>query len=182
MFHTSGMKPIPRTVDLAHPLHKGVMPPQQMLLEIAGGMEEPAVIASRYDYTYSEFLALSETTWYRSQIVHFEAELRATGVTFSRKAAMLCEDLMEDVFKMAKVSTDPEYVLKAAQWTAKMGRLEPVKETAAVAGNAGGSAVFQISFGFSQPGAQPLTVDVQTVAQINADLGVDDVEYSSVAG
>ena len=177
------MQTTPRVQELAHPLDKSVMPPQQMLLEIAGGMELPHEIAARYGYTAHDFMRLSSTTWYQSQIVHYEAELRATGVTFSRKSAMLCEDLLEDVYKFAKESRDPEYVLKAAQWTGKMGRLEPVKEAATGAvGNAGGSAVFQVSFNFSGQGGQPapFKVDLAGVAALNSDLGVEDVIDNSV--
>jgi hypothetical protein len=177
------MKDIPRLADLDHPLDPRIMPPQQMLLEIAGGMEEPEAVAMRYGYTQRTFRQLRETDAYKQQVIHYEAELRATGVTFARKAAMLAEDLLVDVYQMAKGSHDPDQVLKAAQFMAKMGRLEPVAKEASGggAGNAGGSAVFAISFNFgSGTRREDLVIDNAVVRELNLDLGVTDVESHAV--
>lgn len=180
------MNPLPRLPDLDHPLDKRVMPSQQMMLEIAAGMEEPENIALRYGYSVREFHQMAATPYFQQQIVHLEAELRATGVTFARKAAMLAEDLMEDSYRIAKGSDDPDVVLRTAQWLAKMGRLEPVttQRAESTGGNAGGSAVFQLSInlGGGQARHEAITIDAAVVRALegNRDLGVEDVESNPV--
>ncbi len=176
------MEPIPRLPTLEHPLDARIMPPQQMLLEIAGGMENPQDIAERYGYTPRAFAQLAATDAYKQQVLRYEAELRASGVTFARKAAMLAEDLLVDVYKMAKGSSDPQQVLEAAKFMARMGRLEPVRESAA-ATPAGPSTVFTVAFNFGgQQKKDTLVIDGELVRQLNADLGVEDALDQAPAG
>lgn len=180
------MNPIPRLQPLDHPLDKRVMPDQQMLMEIAAGMEEPEHIAQRYGYSVREYQQMAATPYFQQQVVHYEAELRATGVTFARKAAMLAEDLLVDAYKMAKSSDDHAVVLETAKWLAKMGRLEPVTNQRAESpsGNAGGAAVFQLSInlGGGNSRREEITIDAEVVKMLdmNRDLGVEDAESTPV--
>lgn len=182
------MTPQSRLQPLEHPLDKRIMPPQQMMLEIAAGMEHPENIAKRYGFTVAEYQAMAETPYFQQQVVHYEAELRATGVTFARKAAMLAEDLLVDAYQMAKASDDHQQVLETAKWLAKMGRLEPAttQRAESPSGNAGGSAVFQLSInlGGSAPRQETITVDAKVVEvlAVNRDLGTEDAEGNAAGG
>lgn len=182
------MNPIPRLQELDNPLDKRVMPSQQMMMEIASGLEEPEAIAVRYGYSVREFHQMAEMPYFKQQVIHYEAELRATGVTFARKAAMLAEDLLVDAYQMAKASDDQGVVLETAKWLAKMGRLEPVttQRSESPAGNAGGSAVFQLSINLGGGAARreeiTIDADVIRVLDANSDLGVDDAPSHLVSG
>lgn len=182
------MNPQPRLQPLEHPLDNRIMPPQQMLMEIAAGMEEAEAIALRYGYTVRQFHMMAETEYFQQQVMHYEAELRATGVTFARKAAMLAEDLLVDAYQMAKSSDDHAVVLETAKWLAKMGRLEPVTNQRAESpgGNAGGAAVFQLSInlGGGQSRREEIVIDARVVEalEINRDLGADDANGETSSG
>lgn len=161
------------------------MPSQQMMMEIASGLEEPEHIAQRYGYTVKQFHQMAAQPYFQQQVVHYEAELRATGVTFARKAAMLAEDLLVDAYQMAKASDDHGTVLETAKWLAKMGRLEPVTTQRAEgsSGNAGGAAVFQLSINLGGK-KEEFTIEgaVKEILAINSDLGVEDAESHPVGG
>lgn len=153
---------------------KRIVVPPRLLLEVASGLEEGWEIADRYGYSDREWKDMSENEGFKKQVAALTAELKLNGVTFQRKAAMIAEDLLEDLFTLAKNSRSLPDLLSVARFAAQMGRLEPAS------GERGGQSgnVFQIAFNF-QSGAKPpqtLQVTNDVLAQINADLGLGDEE------
>lgn len=154
---------------------KRIVVPPRLLLEVASGLEEGWEIADRYGYSDREWKEMSENEGFKKQVAALTAELKLNGVTFQRKAAMIAEDLLEDLFALAKNSRSLPDLLSVARFAASMGRLEPVSgdRSGGQTGN-----VFQIAFNF-QGGVKPpavLQVTNDVLAQINADLGLGDDE------
>lgn len=158
---------------------KRVSVPPGMLLEVATGLEEGWEIADRYGYTTREWKEMEKQDGFKKQIAALRAEMALNGVTFQRKAAVLAEDLLEDVYRLAKASKSIADVQSAAKFFAQMGRLEP---TNGEKGGGGGSGnQFSITFNFS---AQPQKIEAATVvspaviAALNSDLGIPDADAS----
>jgi len=153
----------------------------KMMLEIAAGLEPGEVIAERYGMSGEEFASLAASEGFQKQIGALVAEMKLNGVTFSRKAAMVAEDLLMDLFVMARSSKSLQDVLEVAKFAAKMGRLEPV--TTEKGGAAGGGNVFAIQFNFQNQSPKTLTLEglagglpAKMIEQINSDLGTLDAD------
>lgn len=151
----------------------------KMMLEIASGLEEPSVIAARYGYDDAGWAQLQSMDGFRAQVDKLVAELRLNGVTFQRKAAMLAEELLMDLYIKAKQTRSLAEVLQVAQFAARMGKLEPTATDA----RGGGGTTFEVNFNFSRPKSAGMVIDMvdgkvrvpqQIIDALNADLGVDD--------
>ena len=157
---------------------KRITPDPKMMLEIASGLEEGWEIADRYGYTTREWEDMQAQEGFQKQIAALRAEMKLNGVTFQRKAAMMAEDLLTDLFVLAKQSKSLSEVLEVARFAARMGKLEPA--SGEKGGGAGGNQ-FAIQFNFTNaPGApvDPAVIVPQVtndlIRQLNADLGADD--------
>jgi hypothetical protein len=151
----------------------------KMMLEIAAGLEDGAVIAERYGMSRDDYAALAASEGFQKQIGGLISEMKLNGVTFSRKAAMVAEDLLMDLFVMARSSKSLGDVLEVAKFAAKMGKLEPV--TNEKGGGGAGGNVFAIQFNFQNQTPKTLTLDGliggiprTVIDQINSDLGTLD--------
>lgn len=155
-----------------------VVVPPGLLLEVATGLEDGWEIADRYGYTTREWEAMSSQEGFKKQVAALQAEMKLNGVTFQRKAALLAEDLLEDVYRLAKNSKSIADVQSAAKFFAHMGRLEPA--TGEKGGSGGSGNQFSITFNFS--GQQPQKIEAAQVvaptviAALNSDLGIPDAD------
>ena len=76
--------------------------PQEMILAMAIGMEEPDQIASRYGFEGIEWKKLQAWKPFNDAVAKQKAELEQNGVTFRIKAKALTEDVFEDAYKIAR--------------------------------------------------------------------------------
>lgn len=157
--------------------HKTLMPNPQMMLEIASGLEEGWEIADRYGYTTREWEQMSAQEGFQKQIAALTAEMKLSGVTFQRKAAMIAEELLTDILIMAKNSKSLSELLDVARFAARMGKLEPQTGDK---GSAGGGTTFAVQFNFSGAPPQQMTVTPEMIRQINPEVEVTDVAIESV--
>jgi len=76
--------------------------PARMILEIAAGVEEPARIAERYGYFQAQWEALMKFQPFIDAVEAKKQELLSSGYTFKTRAAMMANDLREEVYRDAK--------------------------------------------------------------------------------
>lgn len=136
--------------------------PQEMILAMAIGMEEPDQIASRYGFEGIEWRKLQAWKPFNDAVAKQKAELEQNGVTFRIKAKALTEDVFEDAYKIAR-SNDATLLqkLEFIKLGAKLGDMEP-KASAQVASGPG----FSITINITDPPKKPEVVDVETVEQV----------------
>ena len=136
--------------------------PQEMILAMAIGMEEPDQIASRYGFEGIEWRKLQAWKPFNDAVAKQKAELEQNGVTFRIKAKALTEDVFEDAYKIAR-SNDATLLqkLEFIKLGAKLGDMEP-KASAQVASGPG----FSITINITDPPKKQEVVDVETVEQV----------------
>jgi hypothetical protein len=136
--------------------------PQEMILAMAIGMEEPDQIASRYGFEGIEWRKLQAWKPFNDAVAKQKAELEQNGVTFRIKAKALTEDVFEDAYKIAR-SNDATLLqkLEFIKLGAKLGDMEP-KASAQVASGPG----FSITINITDPPKKQEVVDVETVEEI----------------
>lgn len=136
--------------------------PQEMILAMAIGMEEPDQIASRYGFEGIDWRKLQAWKPFNDAVAKQKAELEQNGVTFRIKAKALTEDVFEDAYKIAR-SNDATLLqkLEFIKLGAKLGDMEP-KASAQVASGPG----FSITINITDPPKKPEVVDVETVEQV----------------
>ncbi len=76
--------------------------PQEMILAIAVGMEDPQEIAARYGFENTRWTSLQQWKPFNDAVAKQKAELEQNGVTFRIKAKALTEDVFEDAYKIAR--------------------------------------------------------------------------------
>lgn len=137
---------------------------QEMILQIALGMEEPEAIAARYGVEGEEWVKLQAYRPFQLAIEKQRAELEASGLTFRVKAKALTEDVFEEAYKIAR-GHDATLMqkLEFIKLGAKLADMEP-KNTAQVASGPG----FSISINFSTPKPENKVIDI-TPTQIEND-------------
>lgn len=130
--------------------------PQEMILAIAIGMEEPSEIASRYGFEGDRWKALSVWKPFLDAVAKQKAELEQNGITFRIKAKALTEDVFEDAYKIAR-SNDATLLqkLEFIKLGAKLGDMEP-KASAQVASGPG----FSITINIADPPKKSQVVDM----------------------
>jgi hypothetical protein len=146
--------------------------PQELILAIAMGMEDPKEIASRYGYEGLKWEMLSAWKPFTDAVATKRSELETSGITFKIKAKALTEDVFEDAYKIAR-GNDATLLqkLEFVKLGAKLGDMEPKTNTQAVAGPG-----FSITINLSPPKTDALIVDtVEEVAQIEQAEAITDV-------
>lgn len=121
--------------------------PQELILQVAIGMEDPAEVASRYGFNIDEWKKLEQWKPFQDAVAKQKSELEQSGLTFRIKAKALTEDVFEDAYKIAR-SNDSTLMqkLEFIKLGAKLADMEP-KNTSQVAAGPG----FSISINFSSP-------------------------------
>lgn len=146
-------------MDLSQPF----LADPRLVLEIAQGIEHPDIIASRYDLSIPQWEKLRADPAFQMQVENRRAELKREGHSFRAKCALAAEDLIGDVYVMAKAKdTGLTSKLDAAKWFAKMGNLEPKEEKSSALLGAGFSITIDMGDGKSvtmTAGASPLPVE-----------------------
>ena len=120
---------------------------QELILNVAMGMEEPEVIAARYGVEGDDWVKLKAYRPFQIAVEKQKAELEASGLTFRVKAKALTEDVFEEAYKIAR-GNDATLMqkLEFIKLGAKLADMEP-KNTTQVASGPG----FSISINFSTP-------------------------------
>jgi hypothetical protein len=123
----------------------------------AVGANEPlSVFLSHECLTLQEYEAISKNPQYQRYLKDFKQELSENGFSFSAKARVLAEDLLADIYRMAKnVDTPAAMRVKTLENLVDWGKLAP-KMTTEVGSGPGYSITINLN------GAQKTTtVDVQ---------------------
>lgn len=130
--------------------------PQELILAIAIGMEDPDELASRYGFEGARWKKLKEWKPFSDAVAKQRAELEQTGVTFKIKAKALTEDVFEDAYKIAR-SNDATLLqkLEFIKLGAKLGDMEP-KASAQVQAGPG----FSITINLGNMSKKPETIDM----------------------
>lgn len=130
--------------------------PQELILNIAIGMEEPAVIAARYGIEGADWANLQAYRPFQIAVEKQKAELEASGLTFRVKAKALTEDVFEEAYKIAR-SNDATLMqkLEFIKLGAKLADMEPKANTQVAAGPG-----FSISINFSTPKPENKVIDI----------------------
>lgn len=139
------------------PVYKPALSPsQELIMNIAIGMEEPEVLAARYGIEGEEWERLKEYKPFWMAVDKQKAELEASGLTFKIKAKSLTEDVFEEAYKIAKgQDTTLLQKLEFIKLGAKLADMEP-KSSAQVASGPG----FSISINFSTPKPENKIIDI----------------------
>lgn len=108
--------------------------PTQLIHDLAAGVEPAEIVQTKHNIPATLWEQLSKDPFFQRQIEAKRAELKRDGVTFRYKAALMAEDLLEDIFIGAK---SPEVghqgKLDTLKFLAKVGNLEPKEEKNVVA-------------------------------------------------
>lgn len=93
----------------------------------AVGPDEPlSVFLAQECLTLQEYEAISKNPTYKRYVKDFKAELTENGFSFSAKARVLAEDLLGDIYLMAKdVDTPAQMRVKTLENLVEWGRLAP---------------------------------------------------------
>lgn len=113
----------PRTSDY---MNLVVELPQQLILELAVGLESLPAICARYGIDADAAESLRENPLFQQAVAKAEAQLRREGLTFKLRAAHAAEDVLGDVWRRARGPdvTLPQK-LEALRTLAKLADLEP---------------------------------------------------------
>lgn len=144
--------------------------PQELILAIAIGLEEPEELASRYGFQGDRWERLKTWKPFTDAVAKQRSELEQSGVTFKIKAKALTEDVFEDAYKIAR-SNDATLMqkLEFIKLGAKLGDMEPKASTQVQAGPG-----FSITINLAAPKApEPVTIDaVEEVKEIEQDEAI----------
>lgn len=139
--------------------------PQEMILAIAVGMEDPQEIAARYGFENTRWTSLQQWKPFNDAVAKQKAELEQNGVTFRIKAKALTEDVFEDAYKIAR-SNDATLLqkLEFIKLGAKLGDMEP-KANAQIAAGPGFSITINLADTAKKTIDIPAVEEVQQVPQ-----------------
>jgi hypothetical protein len=137
----------------------------EMVLDLALGMDPPYDIAARYGLSRSEFDKLQAQEWFGRAVAQKRLEVSENGQMFSQKAAMMAEELFQQLFKAAITGNLAHpIVMDLTKQLTEIGQLKP---RAAVGVSAGGPA-FQINIqvnGADLDKAKTSRLDIQPVVE-----------------
>lgn len=135
--------------------------PQEMILAMAIGMEDPEEVASRYGFDGIRWKSMQVWKPFNDAVAKQKAELEQNGVTFRIKAKALTEDVFEDAYKIAR-SNDATLLqkLEFIKLGAKLGDMEP-KASAQVASGPGFSITINL-----QDSQKKQVIDVEPVEKV----------------
>tara|TARA_R110000868_G_scaffold100451_7_gene276259 strand:- start:1339 stop:1938 length:600 start_codon:yes stop_codon:yes gene_type:complete len=110
------------------------------------GPNEPlSVFLSHECLTLPEYEAIARNPQYQRYLKDFKADLTENGFSFSAKARVLAEDLLADIYRMAKDTDTPAAMrVKTLENLVDWGRLAP-KVTADVASGPGYSITISLN-------------------------------------
>lgn len=146
--------------------------PQELILNIAMGMEDPKEVASRYGFEGIKWEKLQGWKPFVDAVASKKAELETSGITFKIKAKALTEDVFEDAYKIAR-GNDATLLqkLEFVKLGAKLGDMEPKTNTQVQAGPG-----FSITINLSPPKqGTVIDADVDEVAQIEQSEALEEV-------
>lgn len=146
--------------------------PQELILAIAMGMEDPQEVAARYGYEGLKWELLNAWKPFTDAVAAKKAELETSGITFKIKAKALTEDVFEDAYRIAR-GNDATLLqkLEFVKLGAKLGDMEP-KASAQVQAGPG----FSITINIAPPKNEKIIdADVDEVAQIEQSEALEEV-------
>lgn len=123
--------------------------PPEMMTELALGMEDGVLVAQRHGFSAADFAALMGQPWFMKALQAKQDDLEANGFTFRAKMGLLAEDLLVDLWTVAKQSDSGSLKLDVAKLLAKLADLEPKNTQQIVAGNSGYQIVINIPDSYS---------------------------------
>lgn len=103
----------------------------------AVGPEEPlAVFLQQECLTQAEYDQIAKNSVYQGYVTAYKAELKESGFSFSAKARILAEDLLGDIYLMAKDPDTPAQMrVKTLENLVEWGRLAPKQSPTEAAGS-----------------------------------------------
>lgn len=136
--------------------------PQELILAVAIGLEEPVEIASRYGFEGERWEKLKTWKPFTDAVAKQRAELEVSGVTFKIKAKALTEDVFEDAYKIAR-GNDATLMqkLEFIKLGAKLGDMEPKASTQVQAGPG-----FSITINLTAPKVDPIDISAEHVEEV----------------
>ncbi len=146
--------------------------PQELILAIAMGMEDPKEVASRYGYEGLKWEMLNGWKPFTDAVAAKKIELETSGITFKIKAKALTEDVFEDAYRIAR-GNDATLLqkLEFVKLGAKLGDMEPKTNTQVQAGPG-----FSITINLSPPKVENvIDASVDEVAQIEQSEALEEV-------
>lgn len=131
-------------------------PPQDMVLSVAMGMEEPREIASRYGYEDEDWEQLTQWKPFQDAVSKQKADLEANGWTFKTIARGLTEHVFQEAYKIA-IDNKATLLqkLEFVKLGAKLADMEPKASTQVTSGPG-----FSIAINFSTPKPENKVIDI----------------------
>jgi hypothetical protein len=125
------------------------------------GPNEPlSVFLAQECLTLQEYEAIAKNPTYVRYLKDFKTELSENGFSFSAKARVLAEDLLADIYRMAKdVDTPAAMRVKTLENLVDWGKLSP-KNTAEIASGPGYSITINLNNGPKTTVIEAETTDV----------------------
>ena len=104
---------------------------QDMILEIAGGREEPQEIAARYGFEGMDWEHLKEAKWFTNAVNAQRAELERDGGVLRAKALVVTGLLLDDLAKvlLSPAATIPQKLDGYRTFAKTAGVDAPVQQT-----------------------------------------------------
>lgn len=110
--------------------------PPQMVMAIAAGIEEPALIAEHHGFDEPQWEALKVFEPFVKLIDAKKAELRSSGFTFRLRCGLISEMMLDDLYRRAtSEGASFSAMLDFAKFTAKAAGLDAPKQDAANTGS-----------------------------------------------
>ena len=133
--------------------------PPQLVWECAAGLEDPAVIASRFGFEGEKWERLAAWQPFINAVTQQRAQFDKEGITFRLKAGLMAEQMMDQMFKQA-VSNDSTILQKLSvfQSLVDVAGLKPEKK-AANAADPNAAPRFSITINIPNAGPTPVTID-----------------------
>ena len=131
---------------------------QDMILEIAGGREEPKVIAARYGFEGMDWVHLEESKWFNNAVDAQRAELERDGGVLRAKAIVVTGLLLDDLARslLSTQATIPQKLDGFKTFAKTAGVDAPVQQAQA----SGPGFYININLGDDKPAKRNLVVDV----------------------
>ena len=124
---------------------------------VLGPNEPLSVFLSHECLTLPEYEAIARNPQYQRYLKDYKADLTENGFSFSAKARVLAEDLLADIYRMAKDTDTPAAMrVKTLENLVDWGKLAP-KNTADIASGPGYSITISLNSG-------PKTTTIDTTA------------------
>lgn len=154
----------------------------------AVGAEEPtAIFLVQQRLSQQEYDAILKDVTYRGYVASYTAELRETGFGFSVKAKILAEDLLSDIYQMAKDPGTPAQMrVRTLENLVEWGRLAPKQSATDVAGTGFsvtinmGPATTPQTVTFAAPTSQP-PVDAEVLDVFSRDYPTKTLLLTAIA-